>query len=316
MDEVKVLNQAQGENWTLYNGDSCEVLKGLPDESVHFSVFSPPYASLYTYSNSVRDIGNCLDECEFMENMEFIGKELIRVLVPGRVIAVDCMNLPSSKERDGVIGIKDFRGDIIRLFEKCGFIFHAETTIWQNPVTSMQRTKALGLLHKQIRKDSAMSRMGLNRYLCVFRKSGVNPKPIEHTAEEYPVDLWQRVASGIWATIKNERDGFVEFEDPNKDNPDKGGIDFGDTLQRFRESDSEPHLCPMQLPIIERAIRLWSAPGDVVLDPFAGLGSTGYVAVKEGRKSIGVELKESYFTQAVKNMGRAETECNEKLLFK
>lgn len=315
LSDVNVLNQSRGDSWFAYNGDSVEVLRALPSDSVGFSVFSPPYASLYVYSDSVRDIGNCSNPEEFMENMEFIGEQLLRVMMPGRDIAVDCMQLPSLKERDGHIGIKDFRGDLIRLFEKCGFYFHAEACIWQNPVTSMQRTKALGLLHKQIKKDSAMSRMGLNRYLCVFRKPGDNPKPIEHTNENYPVNLWQRVASGIWATIKEFKDGFAEFEDPNKDNPDKAGIDFGDTLQRFRESDSEPHLCPMQLEIIRRAIHLWSAPGDVVLDPFAGLFSTGYVAVKEGRKAIMIELKGSYFDQGVRNMNRAETEVNENLLF-
>lgn len=277
---MNVLNQYIDERMALYNGDSCEVLKELPDNSVHFEIYSPPFASLYTYSNSERDLGNCRTRAEFYTQYEFIVKELYRVLMPGRLMSVHCMNLPTSKEKDGFIGIDDFRGELIRIFQSAGFIYHSEVCIWKDPVVAMQRTKALGLLHKQIKKDSAMSRQGIPDYLVTMRKPGNNTEPITHTNESFPVNIWQKYASPIWTDIN-----------PN------------DTLQKesAREEKDEKHICPLQLTVIRRAINLWTNPGDVVLTPFLGIGSEAYVALETGRRAIGCELKTSYYNQAEKN---------------
>lgn len=188
---MEVKNQVITDKYALYNGDSCEVLTEMPENSVHYIIYSPPFASLYTYSNSDRDLGNCRTKSEFFEQFEYIVKELYRVLMPGRLMSVHCMNLPTSKSRDGFIGIDDFRGDLIRLFQECGFIYHSEVCIWKDPVIAMQRTKALGLLHKQIKKDSAMSRQGIPDYLVTMRKPGENPEPVTHTNESFPVSIWQ-----------------------------------------------------------------------------------------------------------------------------
>lgn len=282
---VKVLKQDMGKDWSLYNGDSVEVLKGIPSDSIHYSIFSPPFASLYTYSNSERDMGNCNNDEEFSLHFQFLIKELYRVLMPGRLLSFHCMNLPTSKQNDGFIGIKDFRGNLIKAFEKEGFIYHSEVCIWKDPVIAMQRTKALGLLHKQIKKDSAMSRQGIPDYLVTMRKPGDNPERVTHTNESFPVDIWQQYASPVWMDI----------------NP-------SNTLQKesARDEKDERHICPLQLGVIERAINLWTNPGDIVLSPFGGIGSEGYVAVKKGRKSIAIELKESYYRQSVKNMQAVE----------
>lgn len=279
-DSVNIINSAFGNGYALYNGDSAEILTQIPSESVHYSIFSPPFQSLYTYSNSERDLGNCETAGEFYEQFSYIGRELYRVIKPGRLMSVHCMNLPTSKERDGYIGIRDFRGELIRFFEGIGFIYHSEVVIWKDPVTAMQRTKALGLLHKQLKKDSCMSRQGIPDYLVTFRKPGENTERVTHTNESFPVSLWQRYASPVWMDI----------------NP-------SNTLQResAREEQDERHVCPLQLEVIERAIDLWSNPGDVVLTPFLGIGSEAYVALQKGRKAIGIELKESYFKQAVAN---------------
>ena len=273
-----------GDKYALYNGDSAEVLKMMPEDSVHYIIYSPPFQSLYVYSNSDRDLGNCRTAEEFYEQFRFIGKELFRVLKPGRLMSFHCMNLPTSKERDGYIGIRDFRGELIRFFQEIGFIYHSEVCIWKDPVTAMQRTKALGLLHKQLKKDSCMSRQGIPDYLVTMRKPGENPERVTHTNESFPVSLWQRYASPVWMDIN-----------PN------------DTLQykSARENKDERHICPLQLPVIERGIELWSNPGDVVLTPFMGIGSEAYTAVKMGRKAVGVELKDSYYRQAVANVKNA-----------
>ena len=317
MDAVGVINQANGDGWTLYNGDVCDVIKGLPDNSVHYSVSSPPFSSLYTYSASERDMGNCKDMAEFMIHFAFLVKELLRVTKPGRLLSMHVMNLPTSKERDGYIGIRDFRGEVIRSFIDTGWIYHAEVTIWKDPVMAMQRTKALGLLHKQIKKDSCMSRQGIPDYVVTFRKPGVNPERVTHTAETFPVSQWQQYASPVWATVTGlGSDGFLQFGNPTENNPDKNGIDPSDTLQSMAESDDERHLCCLQLPVIERCVRLWSNPGDVVLSPFAGVGSEGYVSVKNGRKFIGVELKTAYWERGVKNLKKGVEEEREQTLFK
>jgi hypothetical protein len=274
-----------GNEWTMHLGDCVEVVKDLPDNSIHFSVFSPPFASLYTYSASERDMGNTRTMQEFFDHFNFLIPELYRVIMPGRLVSFHCMNLPTSKERDGIIGIRDFRGELIKAFVDAGFIFHSEVCIWKDPVTAMQRTKALGLLHKQIKKDSCMSRQGIPDYLVTMRKPGDNPERVTHTNETFPVDVWQRYASPVWMDI----------------NP-------SDTLQResAREEKDERHICPLQLQVIERAINLWTNPGDIVLSPFAGIGSEGYVSIRTDRKFVGVELKESYYKQACLNLEEAE----------
>ena len=284
MAEISVTAQSISDNYALYNGDSCEILKGIPDNSIHFEIYSPPFASLYTYSNSERDLGNCRTKIEFFEHFEFIVSELYRVLMPGRIMAVHCMNLPTSKERDGFIGIEDFRGELIRLFQKAGFIYHSEVCIWKDPVVAMQRTKALGLLHKQIKKDSCMSRQGIPDYLVAMRKPGDNPERVTHTNESFPVSVWQKYASPIWTDI----------------NP-------SDTLQATscRDEKDEKHICPLQLTVIRRALNLWTNEGDTVLSPFMGIGSEGVVALEGGRKFVGVELKPTWYEQAVRNCASA-----------
>ena len=284
MAEISVTAQSISDNYALYNGDSCEVLKGIPDNSIHFEIYSPPFASLYTYSNSERDLGNCRTKTEFFEHFEFIVSELYRVLMPGRIMAVHCMNLPTSKERDGFIGIEDFRGELIRLFRSAGFIYHSEVCIWKDPVVAMQRTKALGLLHKQIKKDSCMSRQGIPDYLVAMRKPGDNPERVTHTNESFPVSVWQKYASPIWTDI----------------NP-------SDTLQAksCRDEKDEKHICPLQLTVIRRALNLWTNEGDTVLSPFMGIGSEGVVALEGGRKFVGVELKPTWYEQAVRNCASA-----------
>lgn len=293
---MKVLNQASGQNWSLYNGDSCEVLVGIPSDSIHYCITSIPFASLYTYSNSDRDMGNSRTYEEFAEHYKFLGAEWFRVMMPGRLVSIHCMNLPTSKERDGFIGIRDFRGDVIRWMQSLGFIYHSEVCIWKNPVTAMQRTKALGLLWKTIKKDSAMSRQGIPDFVCTFRKPGINPEPLNHAPEEYPVDHWQQVASPVW----DEYAAPVWWD-----------INQSATLQRnsARSEKDERHICPLQLPVIERCIELWSKKGEIVLDPFDGIGSTGYQALKMGRRHVGVELKKSYYEQAATNLRLAEQEA-------
>ncbi len=278
---MKVLDQVTENKYAVYNGDSCEIVKAIPDNSIHYTIFSPPFASLYTYSNSDRDMGNSKGDDEFYNHFIYLAKELYRVTMPGRLLSFHCMDLPLMKERDGVIGLKDFPSIIRQIFEDCGFIYHSKVTIWKNPVTEMQRTKALGLLHKQIRKDSAMNRQGIPDYIVTMRKPGENPERISHTHETFPVDVWQNYASPVWMDIRQS-----------------------DTLQKksARDDKDERHICPLQLEVIQRCIELWTNPGDIVLDPFAGIGSVPYVAVTMGRRGIGVELKESYYKQAKNNL--------------
>ncbi len=283
--EAYKVREEIGDGFRAILGDNVEQIRKLPSDSIHYSIFSPPFASLYTYSASDRDMGNCKTHDEFFRHFDFLIPELLRVLMPGRLLSFHCMNLPTSKERDGVIGVTDFRGELIRRFVKAGFIFHSEVCIWKDPVTAMQRTKALGLLHKQIKKDSCMSRQGIPDYLVTMRKPGDNPERVTHTGESFPVSLWQRYASPVWMDI----------------NP-------SDTLQResAREDNDERHICPLQLQVIERGIELWTNPGDTVLDPFGGIGSTGYIALQNDRKALILELKESYFVQMVQNLRNAK----------
>lgn len=276
-----------GEGWELHLGDCVEVLADLKTDSLDYSVYSPPFASLYTYSASDRDLGNCADDEEFFEHYKFVITEIFRATKPGRLTSFHCMNMPTSKVRDGVIGLRDFRGELIKAHEAEGWIYHSEVCIWKDPVTAMQRTKALGLLHKQIKKDSCMSRMGIPDYVVTMRKPGENPNRVTHTPEDFPVDDWQKIASPIWMDI----------------NP-------SDTLQyrSAREHNDERHICPLQLEVIRRCLRLWSNPGDLVLSPFAGIASEGYTALQMGRRFVGAELKRSYWEQACRNLDNAKAD--------
>jgi len=277
---MKCIEQTVKDQWALFNGDCVEVLRGLPAHSIDYSIFSPPFASLYTYSNSPRDMGNVRNDAEFFEHFSHLIAELRRVMKPGHNVSFHCMLLPTSKERDGYIGLKDFRGDLIRAFQAGGFIYASEVCIWKDPVTAMQRTKALGLLHKTVRENACMSRQGIPDYLVTMRAPGEMVDRVRH-GDDYPVSKWQKVASPVWTDI-----------------------DPGDTLQyqSAREHDDERHICPLQLEVIRRGIDLWTNPGDVVLSPFAGIGSELYVAVEMGRRAVGVELKSSYYQQAVRNL--------------
>lgn len=310
-----VLAVHEGDRFAAYHGDTVDVARSLPDASVHFSVFSPPFASLYTYSASDRDMGNVRSDEEFFSHFGYLIREQRRVMMPGRLVAVHCMLLPTSKARDGVIGLKDFRGDIIRAYQASGFIFHSEVCIWKNPVTAMQRTKALGLLHKQIKKDSCMSRQGIPDYVVVMRAPGQNPEPVSHTDETFPVGMWQRYASPVWMSTEGvDEEGFAIPRDPrtrDEDESNEPGIHQGNTLNArgAREHDDERHLCPLQLGVIRRAIRLWSNPDDVVWSPFMGVGSEGVVALETGRYFIGAELKDSYYRMAVANLQAAESKA-------
>lgn len=311
---MKVIDQVVTDKYSIYHADTVDVANGLPSDSVGFSVFSPPFETLYTYSNSDRDMGNAKDSSEFWSHYRFLIEQQFRVMMPGRLVAIHCMNLPTSKQNDGFIGVRDFRGEIIRAYQEVGFIYHSEVCIWKDPVVAMQRTKALGLLHKTICKDSSMSRQGIPDYLVVMRKPGENAEPISGALDHFvggdvpanfrpveyddgrrawvmansgatPIDIWQRYASPVWDDINQT-----------------------DTLQyrEARDSDDERHICPLQLDVIERSLQLWSNPGDVVWSPFMGIGSEGYVSVKMGRRFVGAELKASYFELAKRNMQQAE----------
>jgi superfamily II DNA or RNA helicase len=295
MSEIYKTDEASGEGWDLKLGDCVERIRDVATDSIDYSVFSPPFASLYTYSNSDRDMGNCLDHDDFAKHFGFLTGELLRVMKPGRLLSFHCMNLPLTKERDGVIGIRDFRGEMVRLFVAGGWVFHSEVCIWKDPVTAMQRTKALGLLHKQIKKDSCMSRQGIADYVVTMRKPGKNPDPVTHTNESFPVERWQRYASPVWMDI-NQTDTLNNYRDG-------------------REDDDERHICPLQLGVIERCVELWTNPGDLVLSPFAGIGSEGYQSLLMGRRFLGFELKPSYYELAKKNLARAVMKANEPTLF-
>lgn len=296
---MNVIKQVIESNYALYNGDSVEVLKGVPSGSIHYTLFSPPFASLYTYSNSDRDMGNSKDDEEFWNHFKFLIDELYRVTIPGRLVSFHCMDIPAMKSRDGFIGIKDFSGDLIKAFQKAGFIYHSRVCVWKDPLVEATRTKALGLLHKQLQKDSSMSRQGLPDYVITMRKPGENPEPI--TKEEgfkcfygdnepnipkeditYSHNVWRRYASPVWMDIKQ-----------------------GNTLNKkaAKDKQDERHICPLQLDVIERCIALWTNENDIVLDPFNGIGSTVHTALKMNRRAIGIELKESYFEQSVLNCG-------------
>jgi len=302
------VKEESGNGWTMVNGDSCEWLQTLPEKSVDLAVFSPPFASLFAYSDDPRDLSNNDTYEQFGEHYGYIARGLARVMKPGRIVCVHCMVLPTSKTRDGYIGLRDLPGDIIRWHIDAGFVFHSKVTIWKDPVVAMQRTKALGLLHKQLIKDSAMSRMGLPDEVLMFRSPGENGAPIAHKrpstelldvpdaplplernidmgGDVFPVSLWQRYASPVW-----------------------DDIDQSDVLpcRAAKEEGDQKHLCPLQLEVIRRCIRLYSNRGELVLSPFGGVGSEPVTAIQEGRRAIACELKPSYFRQAVGNLRAAE----------
>jgi len=290
----------QGEDWQLYHGDCVTVAHSLPDESVHFSVFSPPFAGLYIYSDAVEDMGNSVNDEEFFQHFDFLIPELLRITKPGRLCAVHCKDLVNYKGRDGAAGLRDFSGEIVKHFIAAGWVYHSKVTIWKDPVIEMQRTKAHGLLYKQLRADSTFSRQGMPEYMLVFRKwpqtevEESHIEPVTHTKDDFPLGIWQRYASPVWFDIRQTRVLNVE---------------------QARESQDEKHICPLQLDVIERCIRLWSNPGETILSPFAGIGSEGYEALRLGRKFIGVELKPSYIQIAQKNLERIGREKTQSTLF-
>lgn len=283
------INIETGDGWTVHHGDCVRVAQTLEDHSIGFSVFSPPFADLFTYSDDPQDMGNCDDLAEFTEHFSILIEEMARIMMPGREVAVHCVDLLATKWKHGYIGFQDFSGEIIRSFWKHGFTLHSRITIWKSPVTEMQRTKAHGLLHKTLCTDSAGSRVGAPDYLLVFRAPGDNPEPICKDRNKYPVDWWQEVASPVWMTVDQ---GRVLNKDGARDHAD------------------EKHICPLQLDVIERAIELWSNEGDMVYSPFTGIGSEGVGALTLGRKFIGSELKESYFRQACQNLANAKSQLN------
>jgi hypothetical protein len=307
--------KVQGDMWEVINGDCVEVIKNVETESIHYSLFSPPFASLFTYSNSERDMGNCRGKDDFLEHFKFLASELFRVLMSGRLLSFHVMNLPATISQDGFIGIKDLRGDLIRLFESVGFIFHSEVCVWKDPLVQATRTKTLTLAHKQISKDATRCGQGYADYIITMRKNGDNVEPVakgrgferfigdgevkarktnDARTNKYSHHVWQKYASPVWMDIRQTRVLNARVG---------------------REEKDEKHMCPLQLDVIERCYELWTNEGDLILSPFAGIGSEGYCAVKEKRRFIGIELKKSYFDVAVKNLKRAEDEAKEKVLF-
>ncbi len=278
---IRCLNEQHGERWAAYHGDCVSVVQQLPDASIDFSVYSPPFASLFVYSDSECDMGNSASDEEFYDHYAYLIAEKFRVTKPGRLTAVHCSDLPLTKWKDGHVGIKDFSGQIIRLHQEAGWILHSRRTIWKCPVVEMTRTKHVGLLYKQLQSDSAKSRGGMPDYLMTFVKPGENADPIRHTPDNFPLDQWQEWASPVWMTV-NQTNVL--------------------NAKAARSEHDEKHLCPLQLDVIDRALVMWSNPDDVVLSPFMGIGSEGYEALRHGRRFIGVELKETYWRQACENL--------------
>lgn len=308
---INAVDQVITDNYAIYQGDCCELIRSVPTDTVHFGIHSPPFEGLYKFSNSERDISNNEGEA-FWEHYGFLIRELLRVTMPGRLHSVHVMQLPTSKIRHGFIGMRDFRGEVIRAYEAAGWILHSEVCIWKDPVVAQQRTKSIRLLHKQIVKDSTISAQGLADYVVTFRKPGDNPQPVSGCFDRYvgsgrepdrskytmptdgrnwySIEVWQRYASPVWMDIDQNR-----------------------TLQyrSARDEKDELHISPLQLDVIERCIDLWSNPGDVVLTPFLGIGSEVYGAIEMERRGIGFELKPSYFRQAVKNLAAAKARAND-----
>jgi hypothetical protein len=282
---IRCLGEAHGEGYSAYHGDCVDVLKQIPDRSIGFSCFSPPFSNLFTYSSSECDMGNSANDDEFFVHHNYMLEHLTRIMKPGRLAAVHCSDLPFTKWKDGMIGIKDLSGMLIRAYQDAGWILHSRVTIWKDPVVEMTRTKALGLLYMQLKKDSTRSRVGMPDYLLVFRAPGDNAEPVGQDASKFPVEQWQQWASPVWMDIRQTNTLNV---------------------QQARDNSDERHICPLQLEVIERATFLWSNPKDIVLSPFMGIGSEGFVALKNKRRFLGVELKDTYFATAAKNLASAE----------
>jgi hypothetical protein len=283
-DVIRCLNSHSGAKFTAIHGDCVDVLSQFPANSIGFSVYSPPFESLFVYSDAAADMGNSTDE-EFAEHYAYLVEEKFRVTMPGRLTAVHCSDLPMTKWKDGAVGIKDFSGQIIQAHEDAGWIYHGRRTIWKCPVVEMTRTKHVGLLYKQLQKDSSKSRGGMPDYLLTFIKPGDNPDPIVHTPDNFPLEQWQEWASPVWMTIHQSNVLNVKAAKGNND---------------------ERHLCPLQLDVIDRALVMWSNPNDVVLSPFMGIGSEGVQSLKLGRRFIGVELKESYWRQSCRYLDECD----------
>lgn len=282
---VRCLGETHGEFYSAFHGDCVDVLRQIPDKSVGFTVYSPPFSNLFVYSSSECDMGNSANDDEFFVHYHHMLEHMTRVIKPGRLAAVHCSDIPYTKWKDGVIGIKDLSGAIIRAHEAAGWILHSRVTIWKDPVVEMTRTKALGLLYMQLKKDSTRSRQGMADYLLIFRAPGENGDPVGHDAARFPLEQWQQWASPVWMDIRQTNTLNV---------------------QQARDRADERHICPLQLDVIERAVLLWSNPGDVVLSPFMGIGSEGFIALKHKRRFIGIELKDTYFALAAKNLQSAE----------
>lgn len=282
---VLCMNDAHGKDFAAYHGDCVSVVAQLPDDSIGFSIYSPPFSNLFVYSDSLADMGNSASDDEFMQQYSYLLRDLARVTKPGRLSAVHCSDLPLTKWKDGMIGIKDLSGQIIRAHEDAGWVLHSRVTVWKCPVVEMTRTKALGLLYKQLQKDSTRSRQGMADYLLVFRAPGENAEPVGQDAARFPVDQWQKWASPVWMDIRQTNTLNVAV---------------------VRQDADEKHLCPLQLDLIERCLIMWSNPGDTVLSPFMGIGSEGVMSLRNKRKFVGVELKEAYYLQAVKHMQNEE----------
>ncbi len=313
----------QGNGWAVHNSDCVEGMAAMPEESVDCAIFSPPFGDLFVYSDSERDIGNAGEGGKFLEQYKFFAQALTRVMRTGRIVCVHCTDLPMRKGKHGAIGLQDFSGDLIRAHTDAGLIYHGRATIWKDPVVEMQRTKALGLLYKTIRKDSAMNRVGMPDYMLFFRKDGENLEPINHTypddergaieiAKEY-LEYMRR--QGLVAMVPSDdvladliKDAkFDVYEWQKLASPVWMDIQQGNVLNRMKAAGDERHVCPLQLDTIARCLRLYTKPGDVVMDPFNGIGSTGYEAIKANRKYLGFELKSEYALQANRNLMEAES---------
>jgi DNA modification methylase len=305
---MNVLDQKSGKNWVMYRGDCCEVIQGLPDRSIDFSIFSPPFAQLYVYSDNERDMGNSKTYDQFFTHFEFLAKELFRVIKKGRLVSIHCIDIPAMIERDGYLGLKDFPGHIIQLFEKVGFIYHSRHVIWNDPLIEATRTKSVGLLHNALCKDSNRSRAGLPDYLVTFRHPEENETPISHengltkyygtdvineTGVKFSHMVWRKYASPVWMDVK---------------------INLTLNAKAGRSDKDERHICPLSLQTIARAVELWSLPGEVVFTPYMGIGSEVFQSVLMGRKGIGIELKESYFNTSVKNLTLAEDHWEQEII--
>ena len=316
---VRCLDQVEGDRYHAWNGDSVEIVAALPRDSVGLSVFSPPFPGMYAYTNSPRDVGNVRDFGQLVEHFHFLAESILRCTQPGRLCCVHLTQEPVFKGREGYVGLRDFRGDMIRCMEKAGWLYYTEVTIDKNPMLKASRTKEATLLFKTLAADSSMSRPALADYVVVFKKPGENGNPIRAgISEKYENrdgwitgDEWCEWAAPVWyRKMPAEKSPHYPFQEnyPSRHQA-TDGISEGDVLRNFvdgRENDDEKHLCPLQLGVIERCVKLWSNPGDVVLSPFMGIGSEGYVAIRHGRRFVGCELKPSYFRVACENLRDAE----------